>query len=40
MTMLTFKYLLNGNLTEERKAAYHKEVFEYMANIMGKRFKS
>ena len=40
MTMLTFKYLLNGNLTEERKASYHKEVFEYMANIMGKRFKS
>ena len=40
MTMLTYKYLLNGDLTEERKAAYHKEVFEYMANIMGKRFKS
>ena len=38
MTMLTFKYLLNGNLTEERKAAYHKEVFEFMANTMGRRF--
>ena len=38
MTMLTFKYLLNGNLTEERKAAYHKEVFEFMANMMGRRF--
>ena len=31
MTMLTFKYLLNGNLTEERKAAYHKEVHDFMA---------
>ena len=38
MTMLTFKYLLNGDLTEERKAAYHKEVFEFMANTMGRRF--
>lgn len=38
MTMLTFKYLLNGNLTEERKAAYHKEVFEFMAKTMGRRF--
>ena len=38
MTMLTFKYLLNGNLTEERKAAYHKEVFGFMANTMGRRF--
>ena len=40
MTMLTFKYLLNGDLTEERKAAYHKEVFDYMAYAMGRRFKS
>ena len=38
MTMLTYKYLLNGDLTEERKAAYHKEVFEFMANTMGRRF--
>ena len=40
MTMLTFKYLLNGDLTEERKAAYHKEVFDYMAYAMGRRFKA
>lgn len=38
MTMLTYKYLLNGDLTEERKGAYHKEVFEFMANTMGRRF--
>ena len=31
MTMLTFKYLLNGELTEKRKRAYHKEVHDYMA---------
>ncbi|MBO4461017.1 MAG: TetR/AcrR family transcriptional regulator [Clostridiales bacterium] len=30
MTMLTFKYLLNGELTEKRKKAYYKEVHEYM----------
>ena len=40
MTMLTFKYLLNGDLTEERKAAYHKEVFDYMAHAMGRGFKA
>ena len=30
MTMLTFKYLLNGELTEERKKAYAKEVHTLM----------
>ena len=35
MTMLTFRYLLNGELTEERKQAYAKEVHNLMnsANI-------
>ena len=36
MTMLTFKYLLNGDLTEKRKKAYYKEVHDYMA----RRFKA
>lgn len=31
MTMLTFKYLLNGELTEERKKEYHREVHDYMS---------
>jgi hypothetical protein len=31
MTMLTFKYLLNGELTEERKRAYAKEVHSLMS---------
>ena len=31
MTMLTFKYLLNGELTEERKKAYHKEIHDFVA---------
>ena len=31
MTMLTFKYLLNGYLTEKRKKAYYKEVHDFMA---------
>ena len=30
MTMLTFKYLLNGDLTEKRKNAYYREVHEFM----------
>ena len=30
MTMLTFKYLLNGELTEKRKKAYQKEVHDFM----------
>ena len=30
MTMLTFRYLLNGELTEERKKAYKKEVYALM----------
>ncbi len=30
MTMLTFKYLLNGELTDKKKKAYRKEVQEYM----------
>lgn len=34
MTMLTFKYLLNGELTEERKKAYDREVHEYMSRKM------
>ena len=34
MTMLTFKYLLNGDLTEERKKAYYDEVH----NLMTRRF--
>jgi len=36
MTMLTFKYLLNGELTDKRKKAYCKEVHEYMT----RRFKA
>ena len=36
MTMLTFKYLLNGDLTDKRKKAYCKEVHEYMT----RRFKA
>ena len=31
MTMLTFKYLLNGELTEERKKAYAEEVHDLMS---------
>ena len=31
MTMLTFKYLLNGDLTEKRKKAYYKEIHDFMA---------
>ena len=34
MTMLTFKYLLNGDLTEARKKAYYDEVH----NLMTRRF--
>ena len=30
MTMLTFKYLLNGDLTPGRKKAYKKEVHDYL----------
>ena len=30
MTMLTYRYLLNGELTEERKKAYKKEVHALM----------
>ena len=30
MTMLTFKYLLNGELTEKRKKAFQKEVHDLM----------
>ena len=33
MTMLTFKYLLNGELTEERKKAYAKEVHTLMSGF-------
>ncbi len=33
MTMLTFRYLLNGELTEERKKAYAKEVHNLMGGI-------
>ncbi len=33
MTMLTFKYLLNGELTEERKKAYAQEVHDLMGGI-------
>ena len=33
MTMLTFKYLLNGELTKERKKAYAKEVHDLMGGI-------
>ncbi|MCR4730915.1 MAG: TetR/AcrR family transcriptional regulator [Saccharofermentans sp.] len=36
MTMLTFKYLLNGDLTEKRKKAYYKDVHDFMA----RRFKA
>ena len=36
MTMLTFKYLLNGELTEKRKKAYQKEVHD----LMKRRFMS
>ena len=34
MTMLTFKYMLNGALTEERKEAYKKEISEYMTGAI------
>ncbi len=33
MTMLTFKYLLNGELTEGRKKAYAQEVHDLMGGI-------
>ena len=33
MTMLTFKYLLNGELTEERKKAYANEVHTLMSGF-------
>ena len=33
MTMLTFKYLLNGELTDKRKKAYAKEVHNLMRGI-------
>ena len=29
-TMLTFKYLLNGDLSQERKDAFRKEAHDYM----------
>ena len=32
MTMLTYKYLLNGELTEKRKKAYYKEVHDLMTS--------
>ena len=34
MTMLTFKYLLNGDLTDKRKKAYAKEVHELMSGTL------
>ena len=34
MTMLTFKYLLNGDLTDKRKKAYSKEVHELMSGTL------
>lgn len=34
MTMLTFKYLLNGDLTDKRKKAYAKEVHELMRGTL------
>ena len=40
MTMLTFRYLLNGDLTQERKEAYHKAVFDFMERFTKKGFKS
>ena len=33
MTMLTYKYLLNGELTEERKKAYAREVHALMGGL-------
>ncbi len=36
MTMLTYKYLLNGELTAKRKKAYTKEVHEYMSEAMAR----
>ena len=38
LTMLTFKYLLNGDLTEERKESYQKEVHEFMNSLASRRF--
>ena len=40
LTTLTFKYLLNGDLTEERKAAYKNEVWEYMTGALVRRLMS
>lgn len=36
MNMLTYKYLLNGELTEERKQGYMREVHEYMQRVMSR----
>ncbi len=33
-TMLTFKYLLNGDLTQERKDAFRKEAHAYMESLL------
>ena len=34
MTMLTYRYLLNGELTEERKHAYSRQVHSFMQEIL------
>ena len=33
-TMLTFKYLLNGDLTQERKDAFRKEAYDYLKPLL------
>lgn len=35
MTMLTFKYALNGELTEEKKAKFLQETEKYMSSLFG-----
>ncbi len=37
MTMLTFKYILNGELTEDKKSKFKEEVNNYMKSIFGGR---
>lgn len=37
MTMLTFKYILNGELTEDKKSKFKEEVNTYMKSIFGGR---
>lgn len=40
MTVLTFKYLLNGDLTDDKKRAYSKEAHTYMTQTMARFMKA